>query len=185
MTEQEFLKELSKNLQGVPKEERERSLNFYREIFADKREEGLSEAAAVASVGKPEEVAQEIVWAYYQGEGADGKAPKKDEKPQSDGEKKKRGTKRIVGRMFAIVGWAILGIVILSVWVALPAGSLAGVFGGFMELFSGELSTALFTLGCALIAAVGTVFAWKPVKAYGKFFINFTKKTFGGSVAKD
>lgn len=176
MTEQEFLKELSGNLQGVPKEERERSLNFYREIFADKKEEGLSEEDAVASVGKPEEVAKEIVWAYYQGDGSDKQQPKKQEKTEK--EKGKIGAKRIVGRAFALLGWTLLFLIVFSVWLTLPVAAVGGLISGLVEFFTSGVALGLFTVGVSLIAVAGTVWTWWLVKKFCRFIGRTAKNLF-------
>jgi len=51
MGKKEFLEQLSKKLSVLPKNEREERLAFYSEMIDDRIEEGLTEAAAVASIG--------------------------------------------------------------------------------------------------------------------------------------
>lgn len=64
MNKEEFLTKLRKKLSGLPKEELEERVTFYREIIDDRMEAGLSEEEAVAEFGDvvaevpPEEVPQ-------------------------------------------------------------------------------------------------------------------------------
>lgn len=61
MNKQEFLDALRAGLSGLPREDAEERLAFYGEMLDDRMEEGLSEAAAVAELGPPEELVAQIV----------------------------------------------------------------------------------------------------------------------------
>ena len=56
-----FLKALSQKLSVLPKEEREKSLNFYEEIIDDKIEEVLTVQEAVESLGSIDEIVADIL----------------------------------------------------------------------------------------------------------------------------
>ena len=56
-----FLEELRRRLSGLPREELEERLSFYGEMLDDRMEEGLTEAEAVAGLGSPEQVAEQIL----------------------------------------------------------------------------------------------------------------------------
>lgn len=51
MTKNEFLRELKGRLSGLPKEEAEKTLDYYSEMIDDRMDEGLDEQQAVAAVG--------------------------------------------------------------------------------------------------------------------------------------
>ncbi len=60
MKRQEFLIRLSECLDGLPKEDMQKSLDYYAEMIDDKIEDGLTEEQAVAQIGSPEEIAKTI-----------------------------------------------------------------------------------------------------------------------------
>ena len=61
MTKLAFLTQLRKKLSGLPREEVEEQLTFYREMIEDRMEEGLPEAEAVAAVGSADEIAAQVM----------------------------------------------------------------------------------------------------------------------------
>lgn len=60
MKKQEFISELQRLLSKLPAREVRERLVFYSEMIDDKKEEGLSEEDAVASVGTPKAIASQI-----------------------------------------------------------------------------------------------------------------------------
>ena len=60
MKKKDFVLALEKRLKRLPREELNERINFYCEMIDDKIEEGLSEAAAVQSVGSVDTIAGEI-----------------------------------------------------------------------------------------------------------------------------
>ena len=56
MNKQEFLNRLQEGLAGLPREEQEERLTFYREMIEDQMEDGLSEEEAVAHIEPVEEI---------------------------------------------------------------------------------------------------------------------------------
>ena len=61
MKKQEFLAELWKQLSDAPKEDVERSLDYYTEMIEDRIEAGMSEEEAVADIGSPKDAAKQIM----------------------------------------------------------------------------------------------------------------------------
>ncbi len=61
MNKKEFLEELEKRLQALPKEEIQERLEFYSEAIDDRVEEGLTEEQAIEQIGTLDEVTWEIV----------------------------------------------------------------------------------------------------------------------------
>ena len=70
MNKKGFERALSRKLRGLSREERQDSVNFYREMIQDRVGEGMSEEDAVAQLGDIDELAAQLC-----GDGAD--APKK------------------------------------------------------------------------------------------------------------
>lgn len=60
MNKEEFLNRLREALKGLPAAETEKSALYYAEILDDRMEDGMSEVEAVASLGAPEEVAENL-----------------------------------------------------------------------------------------------------------------------------
>ena len=61
MTQQAFIDTLSAALASLPPADRNRSLDYYREIIGDRMEEGCSEEEAVAALGDPALIAKQIL----------------------------------------------------------------------------------------------------------------------------
>ncbi|MBP3543386.1 MAG: DUF1700 domain-containing protein, partial [Lachnospiraceae bacterium] len=61
MNKKIFLDRLKKNLKELKAAEIQKHLNYYEELFSDMMENGLSEAEAIAKIGTPEKIAEEIL----------------------------------------------------------------------------------------------------------------------------
>ena len=61
MNKQEFLNALSDRLQGIPIDDREKSLEYYSEMIDDMQEDGLTEEQAVKAMGSINEIADKII----------------------------------------------------------------------------------------------------------------------------
>lgn len=61
MTKLEFLDHLRKALAGLPLEDIETSVEYYKESIEDRMEDGLSEEEAVAAMGDTETIARDIL----------------------------------------------------------------------------------------------------------------------------
>ncbi|MBQ2388268.1 MAG: DUF1700 domain-containing protein [Clostridia bacterium] len=60
MNKQEFFEQLRKGLSGLPKDDIEERLTFYKEMIEDRIEDGLSEEDAVSAVGEVNEIVSQI-----------------------------------------------------------------------------------------------------------------------------
>lgn len=60
----DFLEELGNRLVGLPKEDRDRFIEYYSEMIDDRVEEGMTEQEAVADLGTPATVAKEILSSF-------------------------------------------------------------------------------------------------------------------------
>ena len=61
MTMDEYLSALASGLSQLPEEERKKQISYYEELFADMKEEGLSEEEIAEKLGSPEKAAEEIL----------------------------------------------------------------------------------------------------------------------------
>ena len=61
MNQHEFLSAVRARLAGLPQGDADRFLDYCREMIADRMEDGLSEAEAIAAMGTPEEVASQLL----------------------------------------------------------------------------------------------------------------------------
>ena len=61
MTEKNWEKRLARHLSALSKTERKQVIDYYREMYGDKREAGFSEADILAEFGSPEECAAKIL----------------------------------------------------------------------------------------------------------------------------
>lgn len=61
MNREAFLEEIARRLKGLPEEDVERSLDYFREMIDDRMEDGMSEEEAVADLGTPEAAAMGLL----------------------------------------------------------------------------------------------------------------------------
>lgn len=61
MDKQTFFAALRENLRGLPREDAERSIEFYEEMVSDRMEDGASEEEAVAALGSVEEITAQVL----------------------------------------------------------------------------------------------------------------------------
>lgn len=61
MNQELFLQLLRKQLFALPEAERERCIEDYRAMIADRVEDGMTEEEAIAQLGSPEEIAEQIL----------------------------------------------------------------------------------------------------------------------------
>ena len=184
MKKQEFLAWLEQALSGLPGEELQERLAFYRESIEDRMEEGLTEEAAVEELGSVEEITAQIL--------AETPFPalvRERLKPR--------------GRM---PGWEILLLVLgfplwfpllvtafvllLSVYIvlwslllclwavelSLVVSGLGALAGGLMLLFRGDASQALLLVGAGLLLAGLSIFLFFGCKAASRGAVVLTRK---------
>ena len=61
MNKQEFLSALARELDSLPREEREQTLTYYGELIDDRLEDGQDEGEVIQSLGAPKAVAEELL----------------------------------------------------------------------------------------------------------------------------
>ena len=164
MKKQEFISELQRLLSKLPAREVRERLVFYSEMIDDKKEEGLSEEDAVASVGTPKVIATQIT--------AEMRSQKKKTK-----EKRKLKpweiTVLILGSPLWIAFLAVAASVVLSIFAVMLSVNLA--------LWALEIPFFIFSL-LSQYLIIACKSATKLTLFLIKKFIEFVKKFFG---AKD
>lgn len=184
MSKQEFLAQLRKGLSGLPKDDVEERLTFYREMIDDRMEEGLSEEEAVSAVGSVDSVVTQVV--------ADiplTKIAKERIKPN-----RRLKAWEIVLLTLGSPIWLSLGIaavaVIFSLYISLWSViiSLWAVFGslvccaigvmlaGIIFACHGNGLTGVATIGLGIVCAGVSIFVFYGCKAATKGTLVCTKK---------
>ena len=166
MDKYDFLLALEARLEGLPEADRQASLDFYSEMLDDLVEGGMTETEAVASLGSPEAIAEEILL----------------EMPLPKLVKAKMKKRRLSGLEITLLAvgfpiWLPIGIALLAVvfaiyislWavvvslyaanVAMAACAPTGIAAAVVLFASGKPAAALLFLGAAL-ALAGLSILW-------------------------
>lgn len=132
MNKQAFTAALRERLSGLPREDIERSIEFYCEMIDDRMEEGLSEEEAISEIGSVEEVASQIM----------------SEIPLSKLVKEKVAPRR------TLRAWEIALLVLGSpIWLSLLVAAFAVVLSVYIVIWSVVISlwaVEAAVAGCAL-----------------------------------
>ena len=160
MDKYDFLLALEARLEGLPEADRQASLDFYSEMLDDLVEGGMTETEAVASLGSPEAIAEEILL----------------EMPLPKLVKAKMKKRRLSGLEITLLAvgfpiWLPIGIALLAVvfaiyislWavvvslyaanVAMAACAPTGILAAVVLFASGKPTAALLFLGAGLALA--------------------------------
>ena len=166
MDKYDFLLALEKRLEGLPEADRQASLDFYAEMLDDLVEGGMTETEAVASLGSPEAIAEEILL----------------EMPLPKLVKAKMKKRRLSGLEITLLAvgfpiWLPISIALLAVvfaiyislWavvvslyaanVAMAACAPTGILAAVVLFASGKPAAALLFLGAGL-ALAGLSILW-------------------------
>ncbi len=161
MTKEQFTSELRRRLDGLGEGDLQSSLDFYGEIIDDLMETGTPEAEAVASLGSPAAVAQEILM----------NTPLPAVIKHRCAEKKHWRAWEIIALILGSPIWlslavvalalvisiyAVLWAVIVSLWaadVSLGAVAVGCLITGGVALLDGAAASALLYLGVVLAAS--------------------------------
>lgn len=171
MTREMFLAELRQRLAGLPREELEERLAFYREMLDDRLEDGLTEEEAAASLGTPEEVAAQVL-----AEIPMSVLVREKVKPKKKANEKPWGWETILiilgfpiwfSVLIAVLAagfslYVCLWAVVISLWavaVSLAAGAVACLAGTALYLYRGDPGAAGCALGGVLVCA-GLALLW-------------------------
>lgn len=193
MNKAQFLAALRDRLTGLPKEDVERSLDYYSEIIDDRIEDGLTEEEATLAVGSIEEIASQIL--------LDTSLPKLAKAKVKPNRALKAweivllvlgspvwlpllAAAVIIVLAVYIVLWAVIA-VLYSVVISFAAGAIAGIFGSFAQIFTGNFANGALFFGVGLICAGITILVFfgfnqvtKGVVGLSKKILLFIKKCF-------
>ncbi len=165
MTKAEFSERLRNALCGLSDKDILSSLDYYAEMIADRMEAGMTEEAAVAALGEPEEIAREIL--------LDQPLPTvvKTAVQKSARRRKPWRTWELVllavgsplwlplaltAAVLLLTVYALLWTVVVCFWaadLALGSMALAGIAVGVANLVEGTAPTGILYLGVALVSA--------------------------------
>ena len=188
MNKAEFFNELQARLSGLPQAEADERFSSYNEMIDDRIEDGISEEEAVAQVGTPEEIANQIL----------------SEIPLSalvkEKVKKNRSLRgwEIVLLILGFPLWfpllfaalAVILSIYISIWavvislyavdLALALSVVALIVGMFIYLFQGNIGGALMSLGAGILSAGLAILLFIGCVALSKGIISLTKKSLLG-----
>ena len=184
MSKEEFLSALRNSLYGLPKEDIEKTIDYYSESIDDRIEDGLTETEAVKAIGTVEEIVSQILM-----ETPLPKLVKTKVKPD-------RSLKawEIVLLILGAPVWLPLilaaVIIILAVYIVLwsvvvvlyaadlsvAAGAVAGIFSAFVFVFTGHIVQAVLIFGAGLFCAGMAVLMFFGFNQVTKGFLFVSKK---------
>ena len=163
----EFINELGGALSVLPPEEVRPILDYYMEIIADRMEDGLTEEAAIASLGPIDQLAEKLL-AEHEAESTDLQPAPSEPSPSPEA-----APAEDVPSSRRFPGWVLaLAIILSPLWLAL-----------FCVLIGVEV-TVWVTLGSLVVAAgamilcgipgavIALIAAFNPLSLYGRIFIS-------------
>ncbi|MBQ8291585.1 MAG: DUF1700 domain-containing protein [Clostridia bacterium] len=139
MTYKEWEKRLKRLLTPLPKTERISVLDYYRELFSDKTEAGLSEQEITAEFGSPEACAYKILA----------------ENSEQSGENPT--VNAYMPRPYGVSVGYVIGLFFITVLLILPLASVA--LGVIVTFGAVSLSGAILSVAGAIYAIVSPFFA--------------------------
>lgn len=175
MNKKEFLDDVRGRLAGLPEADIDKALEFYEESIQDRIDDELTEEQAVAGVGTPEEIAQQILM-----DTPLSKIVKANIKTSE------RKSVRVWEIILIVLGFPIwfsvlmalfaialaiaivflaLIIVFFAIVLAFGVAGIAGIFASIMSLAGGNGMSALTTLGVSLILIGLALLLFIPAKA--------------------
>ncbi len=184
MTRLEFLEALKSGLKGLPQEDIEERVSFYREMIDDRIEDGISEQEAISEIGTVENVISQIV--------AD--IPITKIVKQKISSKSKLRAWEIVLLILGSPIWLSLLIaflavvfalyvsiwsVIVSLWAAfgsLIACGVGSIIGGVVLSFTGNALSGLLVIGAGLVCTGLSILFFYGCNAVTKGILMLTKK---------
>jgi uncharacterized membrane protein len=131
MTLKQWERRLVNALKGLPKAERERAVEYYREIYGDKLEAGCTEEEILKEFGAPEECAQTIL---------------------SEGRGEEVVVKPTTGKTGYSVG-AVIGLVCMTVLLIIP------LYACILAVVAAFASCVAVGAACVLCGGVYTLFS--------------------------
>ena len=153
MSYREWESALMQALKGLPTAECIKITSYYREIYGDKLDAGITEEEIVAEFGDPAACAKKIMLENTNEQNADTPTPTK---PSSTAGQKAKGI--ILAVLFTLFAGLPLAAVMVSVVVALGAICIsggAGVLGGLAYIFIGAFNASGMGIAAHIGMAIG------------------------------
>ena len=188
MNKEKFLSAIEARLNGLPLGDTKKALDYYSELIEDRMEEGMSENEAVASLGNPDEVANQILMDM----------PLQKLVGQKVKQRRSLGVLATVLLIISSPMWVplvlaaliVVAAVIISIFsifiafyaavISMGAVSLAGIATFPILLVHGNIGPSLFMLSAAFIIAGAAIFMLIGVNRLTLLFIKLLKLIFVG-----
>lgn len=139
MNKNEYLTKLTSLLQGIDKKERDKAISFYSEMIDDFIEDGLTEFEAIEKVGKPGDIAEQIITEDLN----------RPEKTMTKG-------KKIWMRVLLILGSPLWVMLLLAAGMLLLAGCLL-LFTGLVVIWLIPICVGIAGVSCLILATVSVL----------------------------
>ena len=186
MNKKEFLDDVRGRLAGLPEADIDKALEFYEESIQDRIDEGLTEDQAVAGVGTPEEIAEQILM-----DTPLSKIVKANIKTS------KRKSIKVWEIILIVLGFPIwfsllmacfalalaiaiiflaLIIVFFAIVLVLGVAGIAGLFAGIASLVTGKGLSALVVIGLSFILIGLALLLFLPAKAISIWLVELMGK---------
>ena len=179
MNRKDFLEAVRLKLKGLSEEDINKALEFYEEAISDRIEDGLTEDEAVAAIGTPDEIAQQILM--------DTPLPKL-VKAKAKPEKGFKVWEIILLVLGFPVWFSVLlaaGLVALSLIIvlfaivlsffaiilALGLGGIVLVVASILMMIAGGGSASIFNIGIAILCIGLAVLLFIPAKALALWIV--------------
>ncbi len=185
MRKQEFLELLRQGLSGLPQDDLQERVSFYREMIEDRMEEGLSEEEAVAAVGSVDKIVEQVVAETPLAKIA--KERMKSKRRLSAGEIVLLALGSPIWLSLGIAAFAVLFSLYISLWAviislwavfaSLAACSVGGVLACVIFTAGGNKASGVAMLAAGIICAGFSIFMFFGCKAATNGTSVLAKKT--------
>ena len=184
MNKQEFLAQLRKGLSGLPKDDVEERLTFYREMIDDRIEDGIPEETAVREIGTVDELVSQIIADIPLGKLVIEKITPKKKLEAWEIVLLVLGSPIWLSLLIAalavilslyVVLWSVI-IVLWSAFASFVACSVAGIAVGVYFAVGDNGLTGIAMVGAGMVCAGLSVFMFFGCKAATKGILSLTKK---------
>ena len=145
MTYRQWEKAFKKQLSRLPKEERERALGYYAELYGDKLDAGVSESEIVREFGDPKAAADKIIEESAETASAQGKTVRA------------RTAGDTAARAAAVLLFLFVGLPLLAVLFSLAVAGAALFLSGFAVILAGVAHVVYFLAQLYMYGGAGYV----------------------------
>lgn len=144
MTYRQWEKTFKKRLSRLPKEERERALGYYAELYGDKLDAGVSESEIVREFGDAKDAADKIIAEYSESTSVQGKTAEQ----RTAGDTAARAAAAVL--LFLFVGLPLLAVIF-----CLAVAGAALFLSGFAVILAGVAYIVYFLVQLCMFGGAG------------------------------